>query len=82
MTASHVTKSLKKTNFIAENRKFKNFFKVYGYSKDNSAADQTADHLDMKDLSKIKKLYTPHKTNSYFPDIKRRSINDIINEGR
>jgi hypothetical protein len=33
----------------------------------------------MKDLSKIKKIYAPNKTNSYFPEIKRKSIKDIIN---
>ena len=70
---------MKKTNFIEENKKFKNFFKVYGYSRDNSLQDEPSDQLDMKDLSKIKKLYTPMKTNSYFPDIKRKSIRDIIN---
>lgn len=37
----------------------------------------------MKDLEKIKKMYTPAKTNNtYFPDIKRKSIRDIISEGR
>lgn len=36
MMASQVNKSMKKTNFIAENKKFKNFFKIYGYSRDNS----------------------------------------------
>lgn len=55
---------------------------MYGYSKDNSLQDESSDQLDMKDLNKIKKLYTPMKTNSYFPDIKRKSIRDIINEGR
>jgi hypothetical protein len=39
MTASHMTKSLKKTNFVAENKKFKNFFKIYGYSHENSVND-------------------------------------------
>lgn len=36
MTNSHMTSSLKKTNFVQENKKFKNFFKIYGYSKENS----------------------------------------------
>ena len=76
---SQISKSLKKTNFIEENKKFKNFFKVYGYSKDNSLQEEQSEHLDMKDLNKIKKLYTPMKTNSYFPDIKIKSIRDIIN---
>ncbi len=37
----------------------------------------------MKDLSKIQKIYKPSGTHySYFPELKRKNIREIINEGR
>ncbi len=38
--------------------------------------------FDMKDLGKIQQIYRPIKTNSYFPEVKRKNIRDIISEGR